>query len=111
MKAMRQLIVAGIVAAIAVPAAAQDKKATQLRWFGHSYSLLVTTDGTRVAFDPHAISEYGAPIIAPDIVVMSHNHNDHNRKEVFSNADSKDLKAFHGIIAKGKGGDWAKIDE
>ena len=96
---------------LAGPAIAQDKKPTQLRWFGHSYFLMITMDGTRVAFDPHAISEYGAPIIAPDIDVMSHNHNDHNRKEVFSNADSKDLKAFYGIIAKGKGGDWAKIDE
>jgi L-ascorbate metabolism protein UlaG (beta-lactamase superfamily) len=112
-KTMRYLFVAGILAAIAFPAAAQEKKekATQLRWFGHSYFLLVTADGTRVAFDPHAIAEYSAPVIAPDIVVISHNHNDHNRKEVFSNADSKDLKAFHGIIAKGKGGDWAKIDE
>jgi L-ascorbate metabolism protein UlaG (beta-lactamase superfamily) len=111
---MLRHILAGLtVAAIVFPAAAQekDKKVAQLRWFGHSYFLLVTSSGTRVAFDPHAIADYGAPPIAPDIVVISHNHNDHNRKEIFTNADSKDLKAFYGVTPKGKGGEWAKIDE
>jgi L-ascorbate metabolism protein UlaG (beta-lactamase superfamily) len=113
---MFRLILAGLVAvAFANPAAAQDKKPVQLRWFGHSYFLLTTTAGTKIAFDPHAIADYGAPPIAPDIVVISHPHNDHNRKEVFTNAESKDLKAFEGVVQKGKdiakGGDWVKIDE
>jgi L-ascorbate metabolism protein UlaG (beta-lactamase superfamily) len=30
---------------------------------------------------------------------------------VFSNAESKDLKVFNGLVVKGKGTDWAKIDE
>lgn len=111
---MLRYFLAGLaLAAIILPATAQEKtkKDAQLRWFGHSYFLLVTSGGTRIAFDPHAISGYGAPPIAPDIVVISHNHNDHNRKEIFTNADSKDLKAFYGVTAKGKGGEWAKIDE
>jgi L-ascorbate metabolism protein UlaG (beta-lactamase superfamily) len=108
---LRYLIAGLALAAISFPGVAQEKKFAQLRWYGHSYFMLTTSAGTKVAFDPHAISEYGAPTIAPDIVVISHNHDDHNRKEVFSNADSKDLKAFYGVIAKGKGGDWAKIDE
>lgn len=113
---MRNTIIAGLLIALfagASPAQEKDKdkKVDQLRWFGHSYFVLVTTKGTRVAFDPHAISEYGAPIIAPDIVVISHLHNDHNRKEVFSNAESKDLKVYNGLVVKGKGTDWAKIDE
>jgi len=113
---MRNTSIAGLlVMIIAGVAPAQekdkDKKVAQLRWFGHSYFVLVTTAGTRVAFDPHAINEYGAPIIAPDIVVISHLHNDHNRKEVFSNAESKDLKVFNGVVVKGKSTDWAKLDE
>ena len=111
---MLRYLLAGLTfAAIVFPAVAQekDKKVAQLRWFGHSYFLLVTSSGTRVAFDPHAIADYGAPPIAPDIVVISHNHNDHNRKEIFTNADSKDLKAFYGVSPKGKSGEWAKIDE
>src|SRR5262245_26398772 len=102
---MHRFVIAGLVAAIAVlPTAAQDKKVLQLRWYGHSFFLLTTTGGTKVAFDPHAISEYGAPALSPDIVVMSHNHDDHNRKEMLANGDSRDLKAFHGITQKGKGG-------
>ncbi len=109
---MVRLLLCGLATvAIVFPATAQDKKVDQLRWFGHSYFVLRTAAGTKVAFDPHAISEYGAPPIAPDIVVISHNHNDHDRKEIFTNADSKDLKIFDGVIPKGKKGEWAKIDE
>ena len=111
---MRYTPIAGLLVVLfAGTAAAQDKdkKVAQLRWFGHSYFLLQTTAGTKVAFDPHAIREYSAPIIAPDIVVISHLHNDHNRKEVFSNGESKDLKVFNGLVVKGKGTDWAKLDE
>lgn len=90
---------------------AQDKKNAQIKWHGHSYFMLTTSAGTKVAFDPHAIPDYGAPIYAPDIVVISHNHDDHNRKEIFSNADSKDLVVFNGLAIKGKNIDWAKIDE
>src|SRR5918999_509048 len=77
---LRPLLTGLAVTALPLPAAAQDKKAVQLRWFGHSYFLLVTTAGTKVAFDPHAIADYGVPPQAPDILLMSHNHNDHNRR-------------------------------
>jgi L-ascorbate metabolism protein UlaG (beta-lactamase superfamily) len=108
---MRLLIASLLAALVTMPAAAQDKKLIQLRWYGHSMFQLTTTAGTKIVFDPHAISEYGAPPLSPDIVVMSHNHDDHNRKEILANSDSKDLKAFYGVTVKGKGGEWAKIDE
>ena len=109
---MLRLIAAGLALALAAPAAAQaPNKAVQLRWYGHSFFQLTTTAGTRVVFDPHAISEYGAPPVPADVVLMSHDHNDHNRREVLANADSKDLKAFLGVVPKGKTStDWAKID-
>jgi L-ascorbate metabolism protein UlaG (beta-lactamase superfamily) len=109
---MLRLLFAGLALAVfAGPAAAQPaKKPLQLRWYGHSFFQLTTTAGTRVVFDPHAIPDYGATGVAADIVVMSHDHNDHNRKEVLANADSKDLKAFLGVVTKGKSTDWAKID-
>jgi len=110
---MFRTLFAGLtLAALAAPAAAQPaKKAVQIRYYGHSFFQLTTTAGTRVVFDPHAIPEYGATGVSADVVVMSHDHNDHNRKEVLANADSKDLKAFLGVVPKGKSGhDWAKID-
>jgi L-ascorbate metabolism protein UlaG (beta-lactamase superfamily) len=109
---MRYMLLAGLAATLAaLPVAAQEKKSVEIRWFGHSFFQLTTTAGTKIVFDPHAIAEYGVPQLSPDIVVMSHNHDDHNRKEILANADSKDLKAFYGVTVKGKGGDWAKIDE
>ncbi|WP_084760021.1 MBL fold metallo-hydrolase [Zavarzinella formosa] len=92
-------------------ASAQEKKEVGVRWFGHSFFLITSSSGTRIAIDPHAITEYGSPMIAPDIALITHPHNDHNRTEVFSNADSKDLKVYQGVVAKGKRDDWAKIDE
>lgn len=89
----------------------KDKKALDIRWYGHSFFAIVSTKGTRIAFDPHFISEYGNPQIAPDIALISHPHNDHNRSEVFTNADSKDLKIFQGVLPKGKLGEWNKLDE
>src|SRR6476661_5279414 len=90
---MLRLLFAGLaLAAFTTSTSAQPaKKAIQLRYYGHSFFQLTTTAGTRVVFDPHAISEYGATGVAADIVVMSHDHNDHNRKEVLANADFKDL--------------------
>jgi len=109
---MRHILLSVLsLAAFALPASAQAKKTVQIRWFGHSYFVLVTTAGTRVAFDPHAISAYGVAPQSPDIVLMSHPHNDHNRKEVLANADSKDLKAFNGVVPKGRVGEWVKVDE
>jgi len=110
---MRHALSFGFAAllAVAAPAAAQEKKTAGLSWYGHSYFILTTTAGTRVAFDPHAISEYGSPMLAPDIAVVTHPHNDHNRTEVFTNADSKDLKIYQGVVAKGKRDEWAAIDE
>lgn len=109
---MRRLLLTALAAtAFALPASAQPKKTVQIRWFGHSYFVLITTAGTRIAFDPHAISEYGVPPQTVDICLISHPHNDHNRKEVLANAESKDLKVFQGVIPKGKAGEWVKIDE
>jgi L-ascorbate metabolism protein UlaG (beta-lactamase superfamily) len=109
---MRRFLFAGLtLALLAIPASAQaPKKALELRFYGHSCFQLTTSAGTKVVFDPHAINEYSVPPLSPDIVVMSHNHDDHNRKEQLANADSKDLKAFLGVTPKGKVGEWAKID-
>lgn len=98
------------IVSVETPVIGQEKKEASLRWFGHSYFVLTTSAGTRIAFDPHAISEYGTQMVAPDIALITHQHNDHNRVEVFSNADSKELKIFQGVNAKGRNTEWANID-
>jgi L-ascorbate metabolism protein UlaG (beta-lactamase superfamily) len=103
-----------LVAIVAIaPTAAQDKKPTELRWYGHSMFQLTTAAGTKIVIDPHAIAEYGAPQLSPDLLLISHPHDDHNRKEVLANADSKTLKVLQGVTPKGKATatEWTKYDE
>jgi L-ascorbate metabolism protein UlaG (beta-lactamase superfamily) len=63
-----------------------------ISWHGQSYFSLRTTKGTLLVFDPHAITQYGRPeqSLLPDVILMSHNHNDHTAKGIFDNVNSKD---------------------
>lgn len=66
-------------------ASAQDKKVI-LRWYGQSFFEIVTTKGTHIVLDPHAIEEYPRPEIKADLVLMSHLHVDHARLDAITNA-------------------------
>ncbi len=92
-------------------ASAQEPKPTTLRWYGQSFFQLETAAGKRVAFDPHAIPQFGRPIVAADVVLVSHPHNDHNQVEVIDNL--KAARVFEGVKpgAKGRGLDWNRVDE
>ena len=60
-------------------------------WHGQSFFSVQTKAGTVLAFDPHAISQYGSLTseLRPDIIFISHNHNDHTRIEIFKNIAEK----------------------
>lgn len=65
-----------------------------ISWYGQSFFMLKTSKGTQVAFDPHAIAEYGRlEGLRADVILMSHKHPDHIQKGVFENADEKGDKA------------------
>jgi L-ascorbate metabolism protein UlaG (beta-lactamase superfamily) len=65
-----------------------------ITWYGQSFFILKTSRGTTVAFDPHAIAEYGRiEGLRADIVLMSHKHPDHIQNGVFENAGEKGDKA------------------
>ena len=57
------------------PDAAQ---AVTLRWFGHAFFLMTSTEGVRVALDPFGEIGYPLPEVAADVVTVSHEHGDHN---------------------------------
>ncbi len=52
--------------------------AVTLRWFGHAFFLVTSSDGVRVAMDPFGDIGYPAPEVAADVVTVSHEHGDHN---------------------------------
>lgn len=58
----------------------------QIRWFGHSAFLLTSDAGTRVLIDPYyKFLGYKMPVpVESDIVVVTHNHGDHNKVKAAS---------------------------
>jgi L-ascorbate metabolism protein UlaG (beta-lactamase superfamily) len=65
-----------------------------IAWHGQSFFTLTTTQGVIIAFDPHAIEEYGRMLgMRANIVLMSHNHPDHVQKGIFENEKEPGDKA------------------
>ncbi len=55
--------------------------ALTLRWFGHAFFLVTSSEGVRVAMDPFGDIGYPVPEVAADVVTVSHEHGDHNVAE------------------------------
>jgi L-ascorbate metabolism protein UlaG (beta-lactamase superfamily) len=92
--------------AAAAPAA--DKKVV-LRWHGQSFFEIISTQGTRIVLDPHAIEAYGRKEVPADLVLMSHLHNDHTRTEAIPNI--KQAKVINALKREGNRIDWNPVDE
>jgi L-ascorbate metabolism protein UlaG (beta-lactamase superfamily) len=82
-----------------------------LTWYGQSFFRLESPKGKTIAFDPHAISEFGRPKVTAELILCSHRHDDHGQIEVIENHAA--ARVFHGLKepVKSKPADWAKIDE
>jgi L-ascorbate metabolism protein UlaG (beta-lactamase superfamily) len=89
----------------------QDKKAPpEISWHGQSFFTLKTGAGTTIAFDPHALPEYGRILnMKADIILLSHNHNDHTQVGVIENF--REAKIIRGLSGAAFKADWAKVDE
>jgi|SRR5579883_1685618 len=102
-----------VSAAVAVtpPAAHAAGKDFKIRWFGQSFFQLETPSGKKVVFDPHAIPEFGRPVVTADVILISHLHDDHAQPEAVEGY--KSARIFYGLKekAKGKPADWNRIDE
>ena len=82
---------------------ASAAEGVRLRWFGHAYFLLTTSQGVRVALDPFGEIGYPMPEVTADVVTVSHEHGDHNG--VAQVAGSPVI--LRGLSADG--GDWNAI--
>ncbi|WP_336785878.1 MBL fold metallo-hydrolase [Paenibacillus sp. MMO-177] len=58
----------------------------QIKWYGHSSFLLTSDAGTRILIDPYfKFLGYRMPVpVESDIVVVTHNHGDHNKVKAAS---------------------------
>lgn len=54
---------------------------TSITWYGQSFLVVTSTSGGRIAFDPYHIQDglkYSPPPVSANLVMVSHNHFDHN---------------------------------
>jgi L-ascorbate metabolism protein UlaG (beta-lactamase superfamily) len=101
--------------AVAAAAPAQEKKLT-IRWHGQSFFEIVSSAGTRVVIDPHAIEEFGEQSVHADLILFSHFHSDHTQFHVVPEwaRDPGKVKVLGGL--KDEKGDrkhvtWNNLDE
>lgn len=88
--------------------AGEDK--VVIRWHGQSFFEIISTKGTRIVTDPHAIEAYGRPQIKADLVLMTHFHVDHTRTDAITNL--KDAKQINALKKDESGRDtWNILDE
>jgi L-ascorbate metabolism protein UlaG (beta-lactamase superfamily) len=94
------------------PAEDKSKKQLNISYHGQSFYILTTSKGKRIAFDPHLIADYGVPRgLTADIVLISHNHNDHTRVEALENYEDKKLKVIRGLKSLNLKADWNIVEE
>jgi L-ascorbate metabolism protein UlaG (beta-lactamase superfamily) len=105
----RYLLVLTAFLPCAGAASAADKKVV-IRWHGQSFFEIISTKGTRIVVDPHAIEAYGRPQVQADLVLMTHFHIDHTATDAITNLkEAKQINA----LKKGEGGrdTWNVLDE
>ena len=109
---MLRLLAAAVALAFAAGAAsAQEAKKVSVRWFGQSFFQIVSAKGTRIVIDPHAIPEYGRPVVSADLVLLTHLHDDHTQVGVLENATAANKpEIVNGLNPKNRGKTWNKVD-
>src|ERR1700730_8397023 len=108
MNIRHSLIAAACLGLLAGAAPAQDKKVT-IRWFGQSFFQIVTSTGTRIVIDPHAIEQYPRNVVQADLVLITHPHLDHNNLTPIENRDK--AKVLAGVTGTARRQEWNLIGE
>jgi L-ascorbate metabolism protein UlaG (beta-lactamase superfamily) len=80
-----------------------------IRWHGQSFFEIISSKGTRIVLDPHAIEEFGKTTVQADLVLMSHLHDDHTQVGVITNI--KNAKQYNGLKVVDKKQEWNIVNE
>lgn len=71
---------------------------TTIKWYGHACFEIVSDKGVIIGIDPHDGVSLGIkpPMFKADIILVTHNHFDHNAIQVISKPNSRVLDMFEG---------------
>src|ERR1700681_3767855 len=90
-------LVAAMSMAVSGHTGDKDWKPVQITWHGQSFFEIKSSKGTNIVVDPHMIPAYGRLLgVKADIVLISHNHNDHTQIGVIENIRDKDITIIPG---------------
>src|SRR5262245_41195938 len=114
---LRSLLLLGLLVALPSLALTGEKEKAEkdkarpleVTYHGQSFFTITSSKGTVIAFDPHAIEVYRPEKVRADIVLISHEHNEHNVELMIENRDK--AKIIHGLTGPGLKANWVPIDE
>ncbi|HZV04075.1 MAG TPA: MBL fold metallo-hydrolase [Gemmataceae bacterium] len=106
---MARYIPALAVLLLSAGAASADGDKVVIRWHGQSFFEIISTKGTRIVIDPHAIDAYHRPQVKADLILMTHFHVDHVAVDAVTNV--KEAKQINALKKGEMGRDaWNIID-
>ncbi|MEM4432678.1 MAG: MBL fold metallo-hydrolase [Desulfurococcaceae archaeon] len=72
----------------------------KIKWFGHACIAVIRSDNYTIVFDPHDGYSIGLrkPDVVADLILVSHDHFDHNAVKSVSKKESRVLKEFFGEV-------------
>lgn len=76
---MRTLIVVILSAVLlTVSIVSAQQRPISIRYFGQSFFVVTSADGLRIVIDPFSNIGYAMPTVEADVVLVTHEHGDHN---------------------------------
>jgi L-ascorbate metabolism protein UlaG (beta-lactamase superfamily) len=75
---MRVILMLLLAMLLAAPVGVAQERPITIRYFGQAFFLITTPEGTRIAIDPYGQIGYPLPAVEGDLVLVTHEHGDHN---------------------------------
>lgn len=92
-----------VAAAMTVPIASAQERPVSIRYHGWAFFVVTGADGLRVAIDPYGNIGYPFPAVEADIVLVTHEHGDHNNVGLVRGSP----QVFRGLAEGAR--DWNRI--
>ncbi len=69
-----------------------------IKWFGHAFFTITLSNGYTIAIDPHDGLSIGLkrPSVEADLILVTHDHFDHNAVDVARKNGTRIFKSFYG---------------